>query len=86
MQVFTLDILRTKNFLFTACLPQTVTKPATCNLLSRSTHTHVSRVLRQQRHWTWIHNRTEDNTMLNKVVVFVICGPKCIFNGSKHCN
>jgi len=27
----------------------------------------------------------EDNTMLNKVIVFVIFGPKCIFNASKNC-
>jgi len=26
----------------------------------------------------------EVNTMLNKVVVFVIFGPKCILNASKH--
>jgi len=28
----------------------------------------------------------EDNTMLIKVVVFVIFGPKCIFDASKHSN
>jgi len=28
----------------------------------------------------------EDNTMLNKVVLFVIFGPKCIFDASKHSN
>jgi len=28
----------------------------------------------------------EDNTMLNKVVVFVIFRPKCIFDASKHSN
>jgi len=28
----------------------------------------------------------EDNTMLNKVVVFVIFGPKYIFDASKYSN
>jgi len=28
----------------------------------------------------------ENNTMLNKVVVFVIFGPKCFFDASKHSN
>ena len=28
----------------------------------------------------------EENTMLNKVVVFVIFGPKCIFDASKTSN
>jgi len=28
----------------------------------------------------------EENTMLNKVVLFVIFGPRCIFEASKHYN
>jgi len=28
----------------------------------------------------------EENTILNKVVVFAIFGPKCIFDASKHSN
>jgi len=45
---------------------------------------HVSDVLgkRHQRHWT----EPEDNTMLNKVIVFVMFVPKCIFDASKHSN
>jgi len=27
-----------------------------------------------------------DNKILNKIVVFVIFGSKCIFDASKHCN
>ena len=63
-----------KIVLYSVRLPQTVTE-------ARTHHTHVSRVT--ERGST---TEPEDNTMLNKVVVFVIFVPKCIFDASKNSN